>query len=82
MDQKKTACYGASFRNQELRIWDSPGSFAWSVTNSETGQVRAEGEAADRVNAMIDAARAAEADWGSVRWRRLDDENEDRVESV
>ena len=67
---------------QELRIWDSCGSFTWSMTNSETGQVMAKGEAADKTSAMIDAAQAAQADWGSVRWRRFDEENEDRVETV
>jgi hypothetical protein len=86
MDMKhdKTQTYSASFRNQELRIWESNGCWPWSVTNSDTGEVIAQGEAVDRASAMVSAAQAAQADWGSVRWRRFeeDDENEEGIECV
>jgi hypothetical protein len=82
MKLEKTAAYSASFRNQELRIWESKGCWPWSVTNPETGEVIAQGEAVDRDSAMVRASQAAEADWGSVRWRRFkeDDQNEEGIE--
>jgi hypothetical protein len=82
MKQEKTATYSASFRNHELSIWESNGCCPWSVTNSETGEVIAQDEAVDRETAMVGAAQAAQADWGSVRWRRFeeDDENEEGIE--
>ena len=74
MQQDKLATYSASFRNLELRIWESNGRYPWSVTNSATGEVTRRGEAADRDTAMVDAAQAAEADWGAVRWRSEEDD--------
>jgi hypothetical protein len=75
--EKETATYCASFRNQELRIWESVEYCRWGVTNLETGDMIAQGEAADRASAMVSAAQAAQADWGSVRWRRSKADNED-----
>lgn len=66
----KTATYSASFRNKALAIRESGEHWLWSVTNSETGEEVAEGEAIDRATAMVQAAEAAEADWGSAKWRR------------
>jgi hypothetical protein len=75
MRKEKSATYSASFRNLELRIWESNGGYPWSVTNSTTGEVTRRGEAA-RDSAMVDAAQAAEADWGSVRWRSSKEDDE------
>jgi hypothetical protein len=71
MDQDKTAPYAASFRDLALKTWQSDSHFRWSVTDSETGDVVGEGEAVDRPSAMVAAAETARADWGSVKWRSL-----------
>jgi hypothetical protein len=72
--QKNSADYSASFRNLELRIRESNGVCSWSVTDAATGEVTGQGETADRVTAMVDAAQAAEADWGGVKWRGLEED--------
>ena len=77
MERDKTESYSALFRNLELRIWRSDSHYLWSVTNSETGVVAGEGEALDRMNAMVAAAETANADWGAVRWRSLFQGSED-----
>lgn len=76
MKQEETAAYSASFRNLELRIWATNGRYPWSVTNSATGEVTSQGEAADPESAMVDTAQAAEADWGTVRWRDSAEDDE------
>ena len=77
MSQENTRTYVASFQNHSLRTWEAENGNLWKVTNSVTGEIVAEGEALSRENAMIDAARAAGADWGSARWRSLGEDNED-----
>jgi len=69
--------YDASFQNQNLRTWETKGGYLWKVTNSLTGEIIAQGEALSQENAMIGAAQAAGADWGSARWRSLGDDSED-----
>lgn len=76
MNPETGATYSATFRDLELRIWESDGGYPWSVTNSSTGVVTRRGEAADLESAMVDAAQAAEADWGSVRWLGLEEDDE------
>ena len=66
--------YSASFRNLELRIWESNGAYPWSVTDSTTGEVTRRGESADWESAMVETAQAAGADWGSVRWHSPEEE--------
>ena len=71
-----TATYSASFRNIRLRAWESNGRYPWTVANSETGEIIAQGEAVSRENAMVAAAQAAGSDWGTVRWRRVEEDDE------
>ncbi len=75
-EQEKGDTYSASFRKLELRIWESNGAHPWSVTDSMTREVMHQGEAADLESAMVAAAQAAEADWGSVRWRGSEEDDE------
>ncbi len=75
--QENRATFLASFRELALGIWESDGGYGWSVTNVATGEVTRRGEAADRESAMVDAAQAAGADWGSVRWRGSEEEEEE-----
>jgi hypothetical protein len=75
MEQKKRRSYVATFRDLELKIWESGDRHPWSVTNSKTGEEIAHGETIDLEDAMVGAAQAAQADWGTVRWRS--DEPED-----
>ena len=69
MPQEDTRTWVASFKNQNLRAWETEDGYLWNVTNSVTGETIAQGEAVSREDAMIDAAQAAGADWGSARWR-------------
>jgi hypothetical protein len=69
MPQETTRTWVASFKNQNLRAWETEDGYLWNVTNSVTGETIAQGEAVSREDAMIDAAQAAGADWGSARWR-------------
>jgi hypothetical protein len=73
-EENQQPAYTASFRNLELGIWESDGRWIWSVRDRETGAVMFEGARADREDAMVAAAEAAQADWGSARWRRVGDE--------
>jgi hypothetical protein len=77
MPQENTRTWVASFQDRSLRSWETKGGYPWKVTNSITGDIIAQGEALSRENAMIDAAQAAGADWGSARWRSLSEDNED-----
>jgi hypothetical protein len=77
MPQDDTRTCVASFRNQNLRTWETNSGYPWQVTNSVTGELIAQGEAISRENAMIDAAQAAGADWGNARWRSLGEDQED-----
>ncbi|MBV9504011.1 MAG: hypothetical protein JO323_03295 [Acidobacteriia bacterium] len=70
MATEKPRTYSASFRSLELRTWELDLRYPWSVTDSATGQVIAHGEAVDKETAMVAAAEAARADWGSVKWHR------------
>jgi hypothetical protein len=72
-----TRAYLASFKDQNLRAWETPDGYLWKVTSAVTGDTIAQGEATSREDAMIDAAQAAGADWGSARWRSLSEDNED-----
>ena len=63
--------YVSSFRDRELKIWESGGGYQWSVTNSGNG------EAIDLESAMVAAAQAAGADWGSVKWRGANERDDD-----
>ena len=76
MSPETGATYSASFRDLDLRIWESSSGYPWSVTNSTTGVVTGQGETADLEGAMVAAAQAAQADWGSVRWRGLEEDDE------
>jgi hypothetical protein len=68
--------YIASFQDRNLKIWETESGYLWSVTNSVTEEIIAQGEAISRENAMIDAAEAAGADWGSAKWRSPDEDTE------
>ena len=76
MPQENTRIYVASFQNHSLRTWEAESGYLWNVTNSVTGEIVAAGEALSRENAMIDAAQAAGADWGSARWRSLGEDED------
>lgn len=77
MPQENTRTYIASFQKRNLRTWETENGYLWKVTNSVTGEIVAQGEALLRENAMIDAAQAAGADWGSAKWRPLGEDRED-----
>ena len=79
MEPDKTTAYSANFRDLELRTWESNGRYPWTVTNSTTGEKIAQGEAVDRETAMVGAAQHAGADWGTVRWRGLEEEEDDDI---
>ena len=81
MQPDKPASYCASFRNFELRTWKTNGGYSWTVKNTNTGELTAEGDAADLPTAMVAAAEAAGADWGSVKWRGRADESDELVEA-
>jgi hypothetical protein len=74
VESDRPASYFASFRNFELRTWETSGRYSWTVKNSDTGEQLANGDAKDLPSAMVAAAEAAGADWGSVKWRGRDDE--------
>ena len=80
MPQENTRTYVASFQNHNLRTWEAEQGYRWEVTNSVTGETIAQGESPSRENAMIEAARAAGADWGRARWRSPGEEDEDNVD--
>jgi hypothetical protein len=75
MPQENTRTYVASFRDRNLRTWETESGYRWKVTNSDTEEIVGEGEALSMENAMIGAAQAAGADWGSARWRSPGDDN-------
>jgi hypothetical protein len=77
MEQKKPRTYLARLGDLELKTWESNGGYRWSVTNSKTGEEIAHGEVADRESAMVGAAQAAQAEWGVIRWRDSEEEDED-----
>jgi hypothetical protein len=77
MPQENIRTYVASFRNHDLRTWETKSGYLWEVTKADTGETVAQGEAVSRENAMIDAAQAAGADWGNARWRSPGEEDED-----
>jgi hypothetical protein len=77
MEQKEPRLYLARLGDQELKTWESNGSYRWSVTDSRTGVETAHGEAVDRETAMVGAAHAVRAEWGVLRWRRSGGEDED-----
>lgn len=77
MEQREPRTYLASRGDLELKIWESNGRYPWSVTNSKTGEEIARGEVGDLESAMVSAAQAAQADWGSIRWRGDEEEDED-----
>jgi hypothetical protein len=68
MEQKKGRRYQSSFRDQKLAVWEAGSGYSWTVTNSKTGET-ARGEAVYLDDAMVAAAQAAQADWGTVKWR-------------
>ena len=67
--------YFASFRTLELMIWESQGRHSWRVTHPNKALI-AQGDAPDLESAMVAAAQAAQADWGSVKWRAPDEDEE------
>jgi len=70
MEGQEWRIYLATFRNLELGIRESNGLYLWTVTDSNTGSLIAQAQVAGLENAMVGAAEAARADWGSIRWRR------------
>jgi hypothetical protein len=77
MPEENIRTYVASFRDQNLRTWQTESGHLWEVTNSVTGEIIARGEALTRENAMIGAAEAAGADWGNARWRSPGEDDDD-----
>jgi len=82
MEQEEHRTYFATLGDMELRTWESNGRYPWSVTNSRTGEVIARAEAADRESAMVGAAQFVQAEWGSLRWRRSEGEEEESAEDI
>jgi hypothetical protein len=77
MPQESTRTCVASFQDRDLRTWETKSCYVWKVTNSGTGEIIAEGEAASQEDAMISAAEAAGADWGNAKWRLLGEDHEE-----
>jgi hypothetical protein len=77
MPHENIRTWVASFQDHNLRAWETERGYLWEVTNSVTGEVIAQGEAPSRENALIDAAQAAGADWGSARWQSPGENNAD-----
>jgi len=77
MPPENATTYVASFQDRNLRTWETNSAHTWEVTNSVTGEIIANGEALSREDAMVAAAQAAGADWGSARWRSPGEDNED-----
>ena len=77
MEPKNPRTYFATLGDLELKTWESNGRYPWSVTHSNTGEETARGEAVDLESAMVGAAQAVQAEWGALRWRRGEGENED-----
>jgi hypothetical protein len=75
LNQENTRTWVASFQNRNLRTWETNSGYPWNVTNSVTGEIIAQGEALSREDALIEAAQAAGADWGSAKWRSLSQDN-------
>ncbi len=77
MDQP---AYTAQFRDLELKIVTGNGTYLWTVARAGTVARAAEevarGEAHELEGAMVAAAEAARADWGSVRWRGIEEDDE------
>lgn len=65
--------YRATFRELNLELEDDGGAWRWRVTDA-SGTAVAEGRSDVKETAMIAASEAAQADWGTVRWRRPGDE--------
>jgi hypothetical protein len=78
MNDKQTPprTYVARLGDLELKTWESNGGYSWSVINSKTGQETARGEAGDRESAMVAAAHAVQAEWGVLRWRSNEEDDE------
>jgi hypothetical protein len=68
--------YVASFRDRSMRVREIANGYLWEVTNAVSGEEVAHGEAVSRETAMVSAAEAAGADWGSARWRSPGDDDE------
>jgi hypothetical protein len=77
MEQKAPRTYLATLGDLELKTWDSDGRYPWTVTNPTTGQEIARGEVIGLENAMVAAAQAVQAEWGALRWRSSDAEDEE-----
>jgi hypothetical protein len=77
MEHNRPRTYLAKLGDLELKIWEAGGRYLWSVIDSKTGRETAHGEAADRESAMVGAAHAVQAEWGALRWRSTDAEDED-----
>ncbi len=77
MPLENATTFVASFRDQNLRIWETATSHLWEVTNAVTRVLIARGEAPTREDAMVAAAQTAGADWGNAKWRSPGDDNED-----
>ncbi len=67
--------YFASFGHLELRTSKARDGYLWTVKNPNIGAEITHGEAADLASAMIAAAEAVGAEWGTVRWRSPEDES-------
>jgi hypothetical protein len=77
MEQKTPRTYLATLGDLELKTWESNGRYPWSVTNPRTGEEIARGEAISLENAMVAAAHAVQAEWGALRWRSNEAEDEE-----
>ncbi len=77
MDQNSARTYAAALGNLSLKIWVAEGGFRWIITNAETGADMARGESADLPGAMVAAAEVAGAEWGALRWRSSEPDDED-----
>ena len=75
-DKQGPRTYFARLGDLELRTWESNGRYSWSVVNSKSGQETARGEAVDRESAMVAAAHAVQAEWGVLRWRSSEDDED------
>jgi hypothetical protein len=71
--EKADRTYFARRGDWQLQIAEGEGCYRWSATNAETGE-KLDAEAVGLENAMVSAAQAVQADWGTLRWRREGDD--------
>jgi hypothetical protein len=72
--KKRDGTYFATRGDWQLQITEDDGCYRWSATNAKTGE-KLDAAVVGLENAMVSAAEAVQADWGTLRWRREGDDD-------